>query len=438
VVQEYPVEISAEGELAPRGWAEIAVASLLALNDPKLEPLVTAYCQKFNIAGQTASFLVLESEDQYRRFNLNRERRKTVRGDLARFLENAWKNLGKVVTDRQAFERFLARVGPRVKLLQGPDGKQVRRLLALLADADFELPPARLRGAILRKNKALKKYLAAREKERGDVHVYLREAARRLDRGDPSGAVRVLSSVVEEYPGRGDALRLVGYRLLDMEQAAHAVRLFRQVQRQRPFEPHCYRDLARSLEESGKYGLAAVQYEILLAGQWHSRFHESLKQVGREEYARMMQEALRRRAVGKKLAGYFGTRLEGMAARQSPSDLRVTISWNTDNTDVDLWVIEPDGSKCFYGHRQTPSGGELSEDQTQGYGPERYQIKQARPGEYQVIVHYFRANPNLLAGETHVNVTVTRYAGTEREQVQRRRVILKRWNEQKLVFKVKF
>src|SRR5205823_7439008 len=120
-----------------------------------------------------------------------------------------------------------------------------------------------------------------------------------VNKDDVDGAGRALSSVIEVYPARGDALRLVGYRLLDMGQAAHAARLFQRVQRQRPFEPHSYRDLARSLEESGKYGLAAVQYEILLAGTWHSRFHESLKQVAQEEYARMMQEAIRHRRVGK-------------------------------------------------------------------------------------------------------------------------------------------
>jgi hypothetical protein len=438
VVQEYPIEITGKGELAPRGWAEIAVASLLALNDSRLEPLVTAYCQEFNIAGKTASFLVLENEAQYERFHLNKERRKTVPGDLARFLEKAWKELGRVVSGRETFERFLARIEPRDKLLKGPAGKQVRKLLALLADADFQPPRAKLRGAIVRPAKPLRRYLTAREKDPGNVDIYLREAARRLGKGDQSGAVRVLSSVVEEYPGRDDALRLVGYRLLDMDQAAHAVRLFQQVQRQRPFEPHSYRDLARSLEESGKYGLAAVQYEILLAGTWHNRFHYSLKQVGQEEYTRMLREALRRRAVGGKLAGYFGARLEALASRQPPADLRVTISWNTDNTDVDLWVIEPDGSKCYYQHNRTQSGGELSQDQTQGYGPERYQIRKARPGIYQVIVHYYRANPNLLAGETHVQVTVTRFAGTEREQVQKRTVILKRQGQEKLVFKVKF
>ena len=46
------------------------------------------------------------------------------------------------------------------------------------------------------------------------------------------------------------------------------------MQRQRPFEPHSYRDLARSLEDAGQYGLAAVQYEIVLAGTWHARFRD--------------------------------------------------------------------------------------------------------------------------------------------------------------------
>ncbi len=40
--EEFPVEVGSTSELAPRAWAEVAVASLLALNDPKLDGLVTA------------------------------------------------------------------------------------------------------------------------------------------------------------------------------------------------------------------------------------------------------------------------------------------------------------------------------------------------------------------------------------------------------------
>ena len=272
-------------------------------------------------------------------------------------------------------------------------------------------------------------YLDGRKKDRREVGTYLAEAQRRLEKGDVAGAVCVLSSVIEEHPGRGDALRLVGYRLLDMQQPAQAVRLFAQVQRQRPFEPHSYRDLARSLEDAGLYGLAAVNYEIVMAGSWHARFRNELKLVAREEYVRMMQEAIRKKALGKALADHFGERLEKLAEAQKPADLRVTISWNTDATDVDLWVIEPDGTKCYYQRKSTPSGGELSADMTQGYGPERYQIETAPKGTYRVMVHYFRANPNLLAGETHVNVVVTRHAGTPQETTERHTVILKKAGE---------
>ena len=210
------------------------------------------------------------------------------------------------------------------------------------------------------------------------------------------------------------------------------------MQASRPYEPHSYRDLARSLEACGKYGLAAVQYEIILAGTWHNRFGEALKLVAREEYGHMLREAISKHAVSQELANHFGERLEQMDSSRLQSDLRVTISWNTDATDVDLWVIEPDGTKCFYSTPRTPSGGELSQDQTQGYGPERYQVKQAQKGVYRVLVHYFRGNQNLLAEETHVNVVVTQHAGTSQETSERHTAILKKQGEAVEVCKIPF
>jgi len=59
-------------------------------------------------------------------------------------------------------------------------------------------------------------------------------------------------------------------------------------------------------------------------------------------------------------------------------------------------------------------------------------------GTYRVVVHNFRANPNLLGGETHVHVVVTRYAGTPRETVERSTVILKKAKEEVEVCRVKF
>jgi hypothetical protein len=438
VVREYPVDVRPTSELAARAWAEVAVASLLAVNDPRLDGLVTAYCQQFGIASRVASFLVLENEADYKRLNLEEERGKTVAGDLGSFLDDLWAGLGEPATARQTFERFLERLAPRIRLTEGADGKQVKRLLALLDEADFKLPAAKEGGKLPGKKDVPARYLEGRRKDPRDVNLFVGEARRRALAGDMSAAARALSCVVEQYPGRSDALRLVGYRLLDLRQPESAARLFGQVERSRPFEAHSYRDLARALEESGKYGLAAVHYEIILAGTWHSRFGDALKTVAREEYVQLMQQAVRRRAVSPSLLAHFGDRIEGLSGQCEPSDLRVTISWNTDATDVDLWVIEPDGTKCFYQHNKTNNGGELSQDQTQGYGPERYRVRKARPGTYKVVVHNYAVNPNLLGGETHVQVVITRFAGTPREVSERHNVILRKHNEEVEVTQVKF
>src|SRR5688572_1439413 len=53
-------------------------------------------------------------------------------------------------------------------------------------------------------------------------------------------------------------------------------------------------------------------------------------------------------------------------------DLRVTLTWDTPATDVDLWVTTPDGEKVFYGHREGKSGGTLDTDVTTGFGPETF------------------------------------------------------------------
>src|SRR5262249_51907750 len=366
------------------------------------------------------------------------ERGKTLTGDLGQWLEETWKGLGKVLSPKESLTRFLDRIEPRVKLMSGAQGDHFKKLLALMTDADCELPEAMVNGKLLRKGDVAPFYLAMRDHDPQNVNTYLDEARRRASKQDVEGAVRVLSSIIEEHPGRGDALRLVGYRLLDMQQPAHAAGLFERVERNRPFEPHSYRDMAHSIEACGKHGLAAIQYEIIRAGTGHARFRDSLKQVALEEYAAMMREAIRREAVSGKLADQFGERLEKLDTSKAQSDLRVTISWNTDNTDVDLWVIEPDGEKCFYQNRNTKLGGQLTEDVTQGYGPERYVLKNAAKGEYAIAVHYYNNNPNLLAGETHVNVVVTKHAGTPQEQVQRFTVILKKHNEQVEVVRVKF
>jgi len=69
--------------------------------------------------------------------------------------------------------------------------------------------------------------------------------------------------------------------------------------------------------------------------------------------------------------------------------IRVVLAWNTDNTDLDLHVVTPDGQHAWYGHRDLNNGGALDVDVTDGYGPEIFSTPVALPGLYYVYVNYY-------------------------------------------------
>ncbi|NYT40823.1 hypothetical protein HZY97_08655 [Sphingomonas sp. R-74633] len=79
------------------------------------------------------------------------------------------------------------------------------------------------------------------------------------------------------------------------------------------------------------------------------------------------------------------------------ADIRVIAEWNTDATDLDLWVDEPTGERAIYNNPRTAIGGHLSNDMTNGYGPEEYFIRHAPNGTYTIRANVFasdRIDPN--------------------------------------------
>lgn len=79
------------------------------------------------------------------------------------------------------------------------------------------------------------------------------------------------------------------------------------------------------------------------------------------------------------------------------TDVRIVIEWTNDDADIDLWVIEPNGEKVFYGEATSSAGGHISNDMTNGYGPEEYAIRRSPNGDYRVRIDGYsgdRLNPN--------------------------------------------
>ena len=80
------------------------------------------------------------------------------------------------------------------------------------------------------------------------------------------------------------------------------------------------------------------------------------------------------------------------------------MTWDADNTDIDLWVTDPVGERAYYSQPRTRSGGHVSNDFTQGYGPEVYSIRRPLPGTYRVQAHYFGDRRQSLTGPVTVQL----------------------------------
>lgn len=99
------------------------------------------------------------------------------------------------------------------------------------------------------------------------------------------------------------------------------------------------------------------------------------------------------------------------------SDVRIVIDWSADAVDLDLWVDEPNGERAIYSHPHTAIGGRMSNDMTQGYGPEDYWLRRAPVGTFTVRTNNYasdRIDPN---GAPRVTVRMIRDFGrpTEKE-----------------------
>jgi uncharacterized protein YfaP (DUF2135 family) len=97
-------------------------------------------------------------------------------------------------------------------------------------------------------------------------------------------------------------------------------------------------------------------------------------------------------------------------------DIRIIMTWDTDQTDMDLWVTEPSGETAIYSHPRTTIGGRMSNDFTQGYGPEEYCLQVAMPGKYRSQTNYNGSSQQRLTGGTTVQATVITNYGRPTEK----------------------
>ncbi len=240
------------------------------------------------------------------------------------------------------------------------------------------------------------KYLELRKENINDPVFYFDVAKKYFKTNNEKMGLKILSNIADLNFDDHELYKLLGYQLMALKQYDEAVNVFRKVLQWRPQEPQSYRDYALALTEVGKYQNALDTLYLSLT----KNFDEDITDLypGIEEIT--VTEI-------NNLIALYGSKLnlskiDKRIIKNLPFDVRVVLNWNFNDTDMDLWVTDPNDEKCFYSNKDTKIGGHISNDFTRGYGPEQFMLKKAMKGKYKVEVDYYGDTQQKLAGPTTV------------------------------------
>jgi len=232
------------------------------------------------------------------------------------------------------------------------------------------------------------KYYALRTKYFNQPSFFIDIARFFNEKNEKEFALLVLSNVAEMKLEDAELLRMMANELLEVNEKGLAIETFRELVKMREEQPHSYRDLALALHESGNHNEAVELLYKVITGSWDERFQD-IRSIAINE----MNAIISAHRASVNIASIDKRLIYAM-----PVDIRIVIAWNTDNSDIDLWVTDPRKEKCYYQHTETEIGGKISEDITDGYGPEEFCLKKAWKGTYTIEANLYGDSRQTLGG----------------------------------------
>jgi len=424
-----PLGTPLDSPLAARTYGQVAVGQLESVGSEG-DPLATAYANHFRVVGRSSSLLMLESEEDYQRFGIEpandaaRVQKEPASLGVARAsLEEALLSLA------DPKQRFLHRLGQLRKLefmaLTYPEGFDAA--VAAMDPTAFDVAPER-RTANVRLRRQVPRAVAESLGGRTFTYADLRaEAERRRQAGGAWDALKALSSLVEDQPGDLDLARDLGLTAMAWDLDDQAYHILRRVVDRRPYQLPTYLALARCAAAMKKPDLALVHYETALASDATGRYG-AFREIATLEYL----EFLRGLEGASDFARRRADELEaGRTVREA--DLLVLLTWNTDDSDVDLHVTDPSGEECYYEHTTTKLGGRITADVTGGFGPEMFVLPKAAPGTYRIEVKYFGSDRTRTSAPSRVLVRIYEDYGRPQQTLTRKTLELGQTEERRTV-----
>jgi tetratricopeptide (TPR) repeat protein len=233
------------------------------------------------------------------------------------------------------------------------------------------------------------------------------------DLGHPREALRTYSAVTEllsEDPEAQRALATVLKAQGDLDSAHERLLVAVSL---RPDDLRLRFELADIELRRGDYQHAAEHFAEIVAetGAAAQLRHPAKQRLG-QVYAGFRRQATSDEERARWTAKIDALELEG----GWQNDIKVYLTWDTDRTDVDLWVTTPSGEKIFYSHKQG-RGGTLFGDVTNGYGPESFTTERAEAGTYAIEVNYYGSGGAMKEARGEVLVVVNEGREDEQQQV---------------------
>ncbi len=257
-----------------------------------------------------------------------------------------------------------------------------------------------------------------------DVYEFFRNANAQF-------ADRILSNIIEIDNDNYELLRVYAYKMEEKGDFETAAFIYRQVLKLRSEDAQSYRDLALALAEIGEQDEALslltqiVKRDVL--GESKFRNYEEIKSIVANEIANLIQtKNLSKTPQDNTLD--LSTNVE--------MDMRVVIDWNHNDTDIDLHIVDPNLEECFYGNNTTKMGGRLSEDMTEGFGPEEFSLANAVSGSYYIKIDYFSDNYQKVENPTFMKVSIYENYGTKEQQRRIKVMRLTKEGDEKLVERI--
>jgi hypothetical protein len=256
------------------------------------------------------------------------------------------------------------------------------------------------------------------EKQYGAAPAFYFDVAEQAFRsGRKAEAARVALGALDVPGANGKTMIIVADRLQAYGALDRAVWLRERILFLEPDRPQPRRDLALALIARGDtttgkareadYRRALDLLNTVIVRVWDGAYD------GVEMVALMEANHL---AARMKTLGLDQAVLDRDLVALLDVDIRAVLEWNTDSTDMDLWVDEPTGERAIYNNPQTAIGGRLSNDMTQGFGPEEYLLRRAPSGEYVLRVNVYASDVLDPNGPSTVRVRLFRDWGRPSEK----------------------